>query len=98
MQIKLNENSAAFKCPSGEASISGNLTNDTMLQKPIALGMKRPGQVLPVNHEFGATQPQNQMLTSLRAALTQQMALQDSMEEMPFTAKQLQRDMDSQEE
>jgi len=38
------------------------------------------------------------MLTSLRAALTQQMALQDSIEEMPFTAKQLQRDMDSQEE
>jgi len=58
MQIRLNENSAAFKCPSGEASISGNLTNDTTLQKPIALGLKRHGQVLNVNSDFGATQPQ----------------------------------------
>lgn len=94
---KVSDNGSAFSTTSGGVSNSAQMTNDTLVQKPFALGLKRPGQSLGGSFVFGGAQPPNQMLTSLAAAITQQRSLQDPSEELPFTAKQLQRELTAQQ-
>jgi len=67
--------------------VSGKLTSDTITQKSQFLGQKRFGQPLASNLNFGGASGSNSMITSLQSALTQQKALQDPQEEIPFTAK-----------